>query len=94
MVFRYYQWTRVNSPSVWKEHGGGVWLSRDNSPSVKGWPRSGRGSSAFGVLSPETLNYPVGSRRHPFTEGEFASAGGMVGEGCLSVSDAPLREGN
>ncbi|MDR1191009.1 MAG: hypothetical protein LBK60_04995, partial [Verrucomicrobiales bacterium] len=31
-----------------------------NSPSVKGWPRSGRGSSAFQREEHRTLNYPVG----------------------------------
>ncbi|MDR1191139.1 MAG: PEP-CTERM sorting domain-containing protein [Verrucomicrobiales bacterium] len=43
-----------------------------NSPSVKGWPRSGRGSSAFVGKQRPTLNYPV-APRHPFTEGEFVS---------------------
>ncbi|MDR1191350.1 MAG: hypothetical protein LBK60_06775, partial [Verrucomicrobiales bacterium] len=37
---------------------------------MKGWPRSGRGSLAFEEKQRKTLNYPVGSRRHPFTEGE------------------------
>ncbi|MDR1192326.1 MAG: PEP-CTERM sorting domain-containing protein [Verrucomicrobiales bacterium] len=50
-------------------------LASANSPSVKGWtPDGGRGSSAFGALSPATLNYPVGLRRHPFTEGELISS--------------------
>jgi hypothetical protein len=42
-----------------------------------------------------TLNYPVGSRRHPFTEGEFVGAGEMVdGIGFRgSVNDSPLVEG-
>ncbi|MDR1190919.1 MAG: hypothetical protein LBK60_04535 [Verrucomicrobiales bacterium] len=55
-----------------------------NSPSVKGCPRSGRGSSAFGAAALGTLNYPVGSRRHPFTEGEFAHAGALVVSGAFT----------
>ncbi|MDR1303812.1 MAG: beta-ketoacyl synthase chain length factor [Verrucomicrobiales bacterium] len=44
-----------------------------NSPSVKGWLRSRRGSSALKENQHQTLNYPV-APRHPFTEGEFYSA--------------------
>ncbi|MDR1144846.1 MAG: hypothetical protein LBK71_01760, partial [Verrucomicrobiales bacterium] len=50
-----------------------LFTARTNSPSVKGWPRSGRGSSAFGALSLLTLNYP-GAPRHPFTAGELVFA--------------------
>ncbi|MDR1190289.1 MAG: type II toxin-antitoxin system RelE/ParE family toxin [Verrucomicrobiales bacterium] len=40
---------------------------------MKGWSRSGRGSSALTGTSPQTLNYP-GAPRHPFTEGELYCA--------------------
>jgi hypothetical protein len=42
---------------------------------------------------PVTLNYPVGLRRHLFTEGECASAGGRGGGGAgVSAATADSEE--
>jgi hypothetical protein len=75
-----------------------------DSPSVKGWTRSGRGSSALrggaarGARNAET---PRRLRRHPSSRGEFARAGEFAGAGEIAdgggfgggVNNSPLVEG-